>query len=464
MVSLPFLYQSTSASEIYKTPYTAVMDTSMESQSRWLSPAFLPPEALAAFSSESAFLPPPEEEPSFSGVESDLSVLPSLFTSSAYSRHTASYRHSPVRQVYTSPPFLNNISWLDSSAGQTPTPSYPPPSSTSSSSWHSSPFSKASFHPSQHLSPSLLPTAASLSSLKSLRMEPLGPGQDFKENHRLQECVKGERLTPQEGAEEAARLHDPHLVGPGTAGGYGHSPQSHQYTPTHYTAYVTSPQDHSSTAMYLPSSFSPKMRNKMAFYPPGKGVCELRGHCHPTLEARWYRPLPLQCLRTVPQNEWTEPTSHSTQEETGCEQEGGHSVCQLPHQHHNPVETQCQRRTGMQRLWPLLQTPQCEQTSDHEKGWNPDTQPQSVQQQQEGQARLPVRDGLLRPPIQGPGFRATHRLLLTGPCPFPILQPLVAHHPLPPTLPAPRGLPALPLPSQHYSAAYARGRGQGMIT
>ncbi|KAG5282093.1 hypothetical protein AALO_G00052130 [Alosa alosa] len=276
----------TGVGERYKTPYTAaMMDTSMEPQSRWLSPAFLPPEALAAFSSESAFLPPPEEEPSFSAVESDLSVLPSLFTSSAHSRHTPSYRHSPVRQVYTSPPFLNNISWLDGSAGQTPTTSYPPPSS-SSSSWHSNPFSKASFHPSQHLSPSLLPTTAPLSSLKCLRMEPRGPGQDFKENLRLQECVKGERLTPQEGAEEAARLHDPHLVGPATAGGYGHSPQSHPYAPTHYTAYMTSPQDHSSAAMYLPSSFSPKMRNKMAFYPPEARECV---NCGATATPLWRR-------------------------------------------------------------------------------------------------------------------------------------------------------------------------------
>lgn len=173
-----------------------------------------------------------------------------------------------VRQVYSSPSFLNNMSWLDGSAGQSPTASYPPHSS--SSSWHSSPFSKASLHPNQHLSPSFLPTVASLSSLKSLRMEPLAPGQDFKENLRLQECVKGERLTPHEGGEEATRLHTPHLVSPTAGRGYSHSPQSHSYTPTHYTAYVPPPQDHSTAAIYLPSSFSPKIRNKMAFFPPGK--------------------------------------------------------------------------------------------------------------------------------------------------------------------------------------------------
>lgn len=176
-----------------------------------------------------------------------------------------------VRQVYSSPSFVNNISWLDGSAGQTPNTSYPAPLSSSSSSWHSSPFSKASLHPSQHLSTSFLPTAASLSSLKSLRMEPLCPlGQDLKENLRLQECVKGERLTPQEGGDEVARLHASHLVSPATAGGYGHSSQSHPYTPTHYATYMTSPQDHSSSAMFLPSSYSPKIRNKMPFCPPGK--------------------------------------------------------------------------------------------------------------------------------------------------------------------------------------------------
>lgn len=35
-------------------------------------------------------------------------------------------------------------------------------------------------------------------------------------------------------------------------------------------------------------------------------------------------------------------------------------MCQLPHQHDNPVETQCQRWASVQCLWPILQTPQRE--------------------------------------------------------------------------------------------------------
>ncbi|KAL2103458.1 hypothetical protein ACEWY4_000326 [Coilia grayii] len=269
------------------------MDATIETQSRWLSPAFLLPEAVAAFSCESAsaFMPLPEEEPSFSSVDSDLGGLPNLFTSSAHSGHTSSYRHSPVRQVYSSPPFLNSISWLDGSAGQPPTTSYLQLSSSSasslSSSWHSSPFSKSSLHPSQHLPKSLLPSASSLPSLKSLRMEPAAPGQDYKENLWLQECVKGERLTPHEGEEEAARLHAPHLLSSTAGRCYNYSPQSHltSYTPAHYTTYMSPSQDHSAP-IYLPSSFSPKIRNNMALCPPDTRECV---NCGATATPLWRR-------------------------------------------------------------------------------------------------------------------------------------------------------------------------------
>lgn len=46
-------------------------------------------------------------------------------------------------------------------------------------------------------------------------------------------------------------------------------------------------------------------------------MCELRGHVDPPLETGWYRPLPVQRLRTVPQNERHQQTSHKTSKTAG---------------------------------------------------------------------------------------------------------------------------------------------------
>lgn len=49
----------------------------------------------------------------------------------------------------------------------------------------------------------------------------------------------------------------------------------------------------------------------------GQRVCELWSHSHPPVAPGWYGPLPVQRLRTVPQDERPKQTSDQAQEETG---------------------------------------------------------------------------------------------------------------------------------------------------
>lgn len=46
-------------------------------------------------------------------------------------------------------------------------------------------------------------------------------------------------------------------------------------------------------------------------------MCKLWCHVHPAVAAGRYRPLPVQRLRTVPQDERPEPTTYQAQTETG---------------------------------------------------------------------------------------------------------------------------------------------------
>ena len=46
-------------------------------------------------------------------------------------------------------------------------------------------------------------------------------------------------------------------------------------------------------------------------------MCKLRCHLHPSVAAGWYRPLPVQRLRTVPQDERPEPTAYQAETQTG---------------------------------------------------------------------------------------------------------------------------------------------------
>lgn len=165
-----------------------------------------------------------------------------------------------VRQVYSSS-LLNNMQWLDGSAGHTLSSPYTP----ASSSWPSSPYGKT-LHP--HSSSSLYPLTPS-SSFTSPRDGIPSPGHDSKEN--LQEALKGERSSPLEGAASS-------FLTLSSAGGgmYTHSPHSNSHVLGHYSSYTATPQDFSTAGLFpstgglLASPYSPKLRNKMRLSPPGE--------------------------------------------------------------------------------------------------------------------------------------------------------------------------------------------------
>ena len=46
-------------------------------------------------------------------------------------------------------------------------------------------------------------------------------------------------------------------------------------------------------------------------------MCQLWCHIHSTLETRWNGALFVQCLRSVPQNEWHESSSYKTAPKIG---------------------------------------------------------------------------------------------------------------------------------------------------
>ncbi|CAB1353508.1 unnamed protein product [Coregonus sp. 'balchen'] len=164
------------------------MEDSSE-QSHWVSPALLSSDPLASFSSEPGLLPPGEEgEPFFSNHETDFTSMPSYFSNPSHSRAPLAYRHSSVRQVYSSPSLPSNLQWLEGPGS----PSLSSPYNPSTSTWTSNPFTKTPLHP--HTPTSLY--ASSATSSFSCRDGYSSPGRDGKESPRLQEALKAERLSP----------------------------------------------------------------------------------------------------------------------------------------------------------------------------------------------------------------------------------------------------------------------------
>ncbi|XP_053768874.1 endothelial transcription factor GATA-2 isoform X3 [Desmodus rotundus] len=168
---------------------------------------------------------------------------------------------------------------------------------------------------------------------------------------------------------ESMKIESSSPLRPGLAA-VGTQSTTHHPIPT-YPSYMPAATHDYSSGLFHPggflggpaSSFTPKQRSKARSCSGTSrrpGVCQLWGHSHSSLAARWHWPLPVQCLRALPQDERAEPATYQAQTETVSCQEGRHLLCKLSDDDHHLMAQKRQWGPCLQCLWPLLQAAQCE--------------------------------------------------------------------------------------------------------